>query len=514
MTTHSETRLSIRGLEVRLPGGAPLLAGVDLEVRAGEIVAVLGPSGSGKSTLLRALFEPVRLGRQGFSVRSERLEMAPAALVPQQGAALDHLTVLGNVRLAWRWLGRPAEAPEVWLERVGLAPLAGARADGLSGGQRQRLAVARALAAGRTLLVLDEPSAGLDAHATEQLAALLRAQAARHGAGVVLVTHDPALVSLCADRALFLDPSSRTLEPLALETPAGGEPLEVRLRARLAAAAEPPPRPGRRPLRALAAAAWQRTFASLEVPARALAAALASPPRTWPELGRVALRVARQTLLRPAPFYATVSTLLGFTILYVLVRAAPAGVGTKALLEMVGGLYVLALAPPLSALLFVSTSGAALCAWLGSLQLGGQASALAALGIPRERYLWLPAFVTASLAFLVSAALVCGGLVLGGALLHWAEGAADGVWPALATIAGDLVDPVPERARLWARAVWLLGIYGPGIAADVIARGSDLKVRSDDVTRAMTGSVVASTLWVVALELGTALLLFHEGGGG
>ncbi|MDF1562423.1 MAG: ATP-binding cassette domain-containing protein [Deltaproteobacteria bacterium] len=506
--------MTLEGLDVRLPGGEAILEDLSLTVAAGEIVAILGASGAGKSTLLRALFEPDVLGRLGFSLSAEKLEMTPAALVPQQGAVLDHLSVRGNVQLARRWQGVENDPPEAWLERVGLGKLARRPVAGLSGGQRQRLAVARALAAGRQLLFLDEPSAGLDAHSVHEIASLLKEQARDAGVGIVLVTHDPTLVALAADRALFLDPAKKKFEVMPHETSEEDEHgFEHRLRERLAEASGD--RGGssrRRPLKALAADLWQRSFASLEVPLLALAPLLRTPPRQWADLIRVALRVGRQAISRPAPFYAVVSTLLGFTILYVLVRAAPAGLSTKKLLEMVGGLYILALAPPLSALLFVATSGAAVSAWLGSLQLGKQVSALSALGITRERYLFLPGFLTMVLGFALCAALISGGLALGGAILHVMEGASSEVWPALWRILGDLLDPLPERARLQARAVWLLALYAPGIAADVIARGSDLKERSDDVTRAMTGSVVACTLWVVVLELGSALILFAEGG--
>ncbi len=510
--------LRLEGLSVTLPGGRPLLRDLDLTVAPGEVVAVLGGSGSGKSTLGRVLFEPATLRREGFQVSSTRLELAPAALVPQHGAPLDHLDVAGNVRLALRFRADGGgETAATWLERVGLPEAVvgpGTSTDRLSGGQTQRLAVARALAAGRRLLFLDEPSAGLDPEASAALGRLLREEAKGAGVGIVVVTHDTLLAAEAASRCLRLDPGTGRLLPLPLD-PGDRVGLETRLREALARphaalAPEAPRGPGAGPR---LAEIWARTLAPLEVPGRALAEAFRVRRRQLPELTRVARRVLRQGLLRPAPFYAVVSVLLGFTVLYILVRAAPAGFSATRLLDMVGGSYVLALAPPLSALLFVATSGSAVNAWLGSLALGRQTTALKALGIRTETYLWLPGLVALSLAFWLTALVIAAGMLLGGAVVHVLQ-AGGHLLPVLARLAGDLLDPVPERATLRNRALWLILLYGPGIAADVVHRGTDLKRRADDVTRAMTGSVIACTLWVVALELGSALILFATRGAG
>ncbi|RMG11868.1 MAG: ATP-binding cassette domain-containing protein [Deltaproteobacteria bacterium] len=516
MARSDDPLLRLRDLRITLPDGRPLLGGVDLTVSRGEVVAILGGSGAGKSTLGRVLFEPETLVRQGFTVAWAAREMAPAAFVPQQGAPLDHLDVAGNVRLALRFRGEsPAgrREAEAWIAQVGLPEhlaIPGHSTHGLSGGQAQRLAVARGLAAGRDLLFLDEPSAGLDAASSLEIARLLRAQAQERGAGIVVVTHDTLLASQAADRILFLSGEGTLRE---VQVPSGDrEALEARLRHLLEAPAAPVTEASpRRRLGPALLEVWNRTLGPLEMPLRLLESLLHLRLRELSESARVLRRVLVQAALRPAAFYGVVSTLLGFTVLYVLVRAAPAGLSSARLLELVGGSYVLALAPPLSALLFVATSGSAVNAWLGSLALGRQLTALRAIGVPPERYLWIPAFFGLVAAYLFAATLFAAGLVAGGALLHHLEGAGPG---AIARIAGDLLDPVPERVTLRARALWLLFLYAPGIACDVVWRGTDLKQRSDDVTRAMTGGVIAATLWVVALELVSALILFSTRGAG
>ncbi len=508
--------LRVTGLRVTLPNERTLLDDVDLEVAPGEVVAILGPSGSGKSTLARALFEPEMLGREGMRVERKALSMPSAALVPQSGAPFDHLDVTENVSLVLRWHDRQESDPAKLLSAVGLDGDAGRRrtsVQSLSGGEAQRLAIARVMAAGRALMFLDEPSSGLDPHAVSRLASSLREQVDRLSNGVVLVTHDTLLASLCADRFLLLEPTTGRL--VEIEMPGKDrEALDAVLRERLAKLSEGSVKKGRigpwARILLLSRRLWERTLAPICVAPMVLAALFSLRPRYIPALIRVAMRVISQALLRPAAFYSIVSVLLGFTVLYVLVRAAPAGLSSSRLLDLVGGSYVLALGPPLSALLFVATSGSAVSAWLGSLSLSRQTTALEALGIPTRVYLWIPVFMAVVVSYLLVALIVAAGLVLGGALLHQLEGVAGP--DTLPLLAGDLLDPVPERASLRVRAFWLFAIYAPGIASDLVHRGSTPKSSSDSVTRGMTGSVVACTLWVVALELLAALILFAGDG--
>jgi len=102
------------------------------------------------------------------------------------------------------------------------------------------------------------------------------------------------------------------------------------------------------------------------------------------------------------------------------------------------------------------------------------------------------------------------GLLLGGVLLCAFESIPEG-WTLLST---DLLDPRPTQVRFVIRAIWLVSLYGVGIASDVVSKGSREKSSSEAVTRAMTASVVTCTLWVVALELVSALWLYSATGGG
>jgi iron(III) transport system ATP-binding protein len=202
VTNNGVTALRMDGV-VAGYGGHPVLRGVDLEVPAGALLAVLGGSGSGKTTLLRAVagFHRVEAGtvhlagRLVAQARNGRVVDVPAerrrvGLVPQDGALFGHLTVAGNVGFGLdRGARRGPRVAEV-LELVGLAGFERRTPAELSGGQQQRVALARALAPEPALVLLDEPftalDAGLRAEVREQVRAALRAA----GATAVLVTHD------------------------------------------------------------------------------------------------------------------------------------------------------------------------------------------------------------------------------------------------------------------------------------------------------------------------------------
>jgi thiamine transport system ATP-binding protein len=491
--------LAVRDLRIERPDGAAVLAGASLELRAGEIVALLGPSGAGKSTLLAALAEPERLRARGFTVRWEdRRQTATVGVVPQRGALFDHLDVAGNLRLALRNATpeRPAHAEAVaeWLERLRL-PGEWARrrvpVGRLSGGEAQRVAIARTLAGGQRILLLDEPSVGLDAHGVAGLAGLLR-ETARDGAAVVVVTHDLSFAAAVADRSVYFDRAGGCLREL------GGAADEVLERL----AAESPPADGadRKARRG------RHLLLPFAVPALALRHAPAALGRRARDLLDVLPVVAKQALARPSLFFAVVSVLVGFSVLYVFHRAFTTGslpLRDAQVLRLVGARHIIALAPPLSGILFAATSANALTAWLGGLSLTKQTTALRALGIPEQRYLWLPAWAGLVLASLLLAALFVAGMVAGSTIYV----AGIGQPGAFDLVAGPLLDPTAADRRLIARAVLLMTLYAFGIATDAVAKGAVDKHAAEDVTASMVRSVMTCTIWIVGLELLTLPLV-------
>ncbi|HEX2193319.1 MAG TPA: ABC transporter ATP-binding protein, partial [Acidimicrobiales bacterium] len=201
----------------RVYGSLAAVDGVDLDVRRGELLAVLGPSGCGKTTLLR-LVAGFELPDAGSISVDGRVVAGDGRLVPperrrvgivvQDHALFPHLTVAANVAYGLpgrrRDPQRAARVDEV-LELVGLRHLGGRYPAELSGGQQQRVAIARALAPRPGVILLDEPFANLDAalraRIRSEVAGILRTA----GASVVLVTHDQEEALSLADRVAVMD---------------------------------------------------------------------------------------------------------------------------------------------------------------------------------------------------------------------------------------------------------------------------------------------------------------------
>ena len=204
--TSTSTGLSVRGLAVTY-GDLHAVDGVDLEVAAGEVVALLGASGSGKSSLLRAVagLEDVAAGEVAWDGRS--MVRVPVhkrgfGLMFQDGQLFEHRDVGGNIAYGLTGLPRARRGERVreMLELVGLPGFERRRVTTLSGGQAQRVALARALAPAPRLLLLDEPLSALDRALREQLATDVRTILRRGGTTALYVTHDQDEAMTVADR--------------------------------------------------------------------------------------------------------------------------------------------------------------------------------------------------------------------------------------------------------------------------------------------------------------------------
>ncbi|RTF55711.1 macrolide ABC transporter ATP-binding protein/permease MacB [Serratia marcescens] len=198
--------LSVENLHLTY-GDNPVLKGVSMDLKRGEVVSLLGPSGSGKTTLLRAVagLEKPSQGRivignsavYNGSARSEiPAEERNLGLVFQSYALWPHKTVFENVAypLKLRKTGSAeiAQRVQAVLDQLGLGHLAKRHPHQLSGGQQQRVSIARALMNGGQVILADEPTGALDSHSGEEVMAILK-QLCAQGHTVILVTHDPAV---------------------------------------------------------------------------------------------------------------------------------------------------------------------------------------------------------------------------------------------------------------------------------------------------------------------------------
>ena len=209
------TVLSARGL-AKAYGETTVFSGVDLDLAAGEIVALLGESGAGKSTLLNCLAgldeaDAGRITLDGSELRTlddegrSALRRRSLGFVFQAFHLLPHLSVADNVALPLRLLGQTDDARVAqMLAAVDLGGLAARMPRQLSGGQLQRVAIARALVHRPRLVLADEPTGNLDARHAAEVLALLRHCTREAGAACLLVTHSE-LAAQTADRRLRLD---------------------------------------------------------------------------------------------------------------------------------------------------------------------------------------------------------------------------------------------------------------------------------------------------------------------
>ena len=208
-------------------GAQTVLDGLDLTVRIGEVVALLGPSGSGKSTLLRCINHleswdggTVRVGGRRLGFRDDGRALSPRDMANERASVgvgmvfqhfnlFSHLTAKENVAGPLRWvhgmtrIDAERRAREL-LDRVGLSHRADALPRHLSGGQQQRVAIARALAPNPSVLLLDEPTSALDPELVNEVLEVIRRLAIDDGLTMIISTHQIRFADEVADRVAFL----------------------------------------------------------------------------------------------------------------------------------------------------------------------------------------------------------------------------------------------------------------------------------------------------------------------
>lgn len=199
-------------------GNLEVIRGLDLHVRQGEVVVIIGPSGSGKSTVLRCInrLEKLTRGRivvDGYDIMDPETDInyvrSEATMVFQQFNLFPHMSVLENVTLGpIKVRGKDRKEAEALgmdlLVKVGLEDKARNYPDQISGGQKQRVAIARALALKPKVILFDEPTSALDPELVGEVLEVMK-RLAREGMTMVVVTHEMGFAKEVADRIIFID---------------------------------------------------------------------------------------------------------------------------------------------------------------------------------------------------------------------------------------------------------------------------------------------------------------------
>ncbi|MCI5524413.1 MAG: amino acid ABC transporter ATP-binding protein [Spirochaetales bacterium] len=199
-------------------GKLEVLKDINIDIKEGEVVVVIGPSGSGKSTFLRCLnqLETVTSGKvivNGFDICDKKIDINKVreniGMVFQHFNLFPNMTVLENIMLAPVELKKMSkddarEKSLALLKRVGLESKAHVHPDQLSGGQKQRVAIARALAMNPSIMLFDEPTSALDPEMVGEVLSVMQ-ELARNGMTMVCVTHEMGFAREVADRVIFMD---------------------------------------------------------------------------------------------------------------------------------------------------------------------------------------------------------------------------------------------------------------------------------------------------------------------
>ncbi|EAV9997948.1 amino acid ABC transporter ATP-binding protein [Listeria monocytogenes] len=211
------TKLKVTGLKKSF-GANEVLKGIDIEVKEGEVVCVIGPSGSGKSTFLRCMnnLEEITAGEvvvDDFNITDKKVDINKVreniGMVFQHFNLFPHLSVLENITLApveLKKMDKEAAKSNALrlLEQVGLREKAEEFPNQLSGGQKQRVAIARALAMDPDIMLFDEPTSALDSEMVGEVLGVMK-ELAKGGMTMMIVTHEMGFAREVGDRVIFMD---------------------------------------------------------------------------------------------------------------------------------------------------------------------------------------------------------------------------------------------------------------------------------------------------------------------
>lgn len=488
--------LTIEGLNLSI-GGDALFNDLDLQVHNNEHVVIVGESGSGKSTLLDLIAD-----------RHQAVSLAASTIVStvlQEGALVDHLSVIENLELVNRYADKPINRERICqiLARLNIdASLYQASVSQLSGGQSQRVAIARALISEPDLILFDEPDAGLDIANLVSLGETINDLCAEQGKTCISVSHNPFYIANVANKVFRLTDGQLTQISHWLDLPRDNQQRETRqlqLQAELSTRhVRPSSNPRTRTVQQWPVVSWFKGLAST-------ALSILHWPRSFRDELYIAAYTSYLSLITGLVFFALVGMMLGATTMAVVKilsdNALSGWVGVfikpETLVTMMGGRYVLYLAPSIGAMLFVARSGSIVSNWLGEMVRSGQVRALELLGVPTSQYLAAPTVIALFISMFASVSWFAFCVWLGGVIATGQLFDLSNTNDVMAVSMRDVSQSLITLKTL---------IYSALVALTVVSLGLAPKKTTHQVNIHTTKIIIYSTLSIALAELVIILL--------
>jgi len=485
--------LNIQGLSYTL-GGRILFDHCDLTLAGGDHAVIVGDSGGGKSTLLNLIAD---------GDASIKLNGGKPSMVLQEGALLDHLDVLENLALVKRYNQPSAVAPAQILEKLNIgADLHHAKPSQLSGGQMRRVAIARALITSPSVMLFDEPDAGLDIANLASLANTVNDLSQHAERACITVSHNPYYIARVATKVFRL--INGKLELIADWPSNSNDPRELEQRqlhlqqllseisgAKLSAPAHK-----------------AKTEWALPIMARGVLRSLTSLchlPKSPSDEIKVAGYSLFLNLITGLLFFALVGMMLGSTTVAVVRTLADSAltgvvswfVDPEDLVKMMRGRFALYLAPAVGGMLFVARSGSIVANWLGEMVRGKQIRALDLLGVPSRQYLVGPNVLALFIGMVAALCVFCFSIWLGGVIATQQLFAIDNAHITMAISAYDV-----QQSHFWLKTL----AYSALVSLIICGFAFAPKRTAHQVNIHTTKCIIYATLAIALAELLVILL--------
>lgn len=483
--------LTITGLDFAF-GSKQIFDSLDFKIAAGEHVVIVGDSGGGKSTLLSLVANG---GRSAIKLKP----YSSSTMVLQEGALLDHLNVIDNLRLVARYARSAVSESQIsqTLNQLNIdVGLHTARVSQLSGGQMRRVAIARALLTSPDLVLFDEPDAGLDIVNLSKLADTINVLSAEQGKACMTVSHNPFYIAQVANKVFRLQGGKLVLIADWPELPTNQQQRQDRqlsLQAQLSVVLDPIVGTTAKPKRDWPVLSW------LTGSGKALASLLHIPRSLKDEL-HIAGYGVYLSFISGILFFALVGLMLGSTTIAVVRMLADQSltglvglfVKPETLINLMGGRYVLYLAPAIGGMLFAARSGSIMSNWLGEMVRGKQVRALGLLGVSPAQYLSAPSAIALFVSMFAAIVWFTSCVWLGGVM---ATTQLFDISNAIDVMSLSRYDV--QRSLFWHKAV----IYSAAVALTVVGLGLSAKKTAHQVNIHTTKTIIYSTLSIAFAEL-------------